>query len=172
MTSHSYPPSAVIGDYCRAAAGFVPAAAILATAHLGPVAASLIGALAALFAVFGLKTWLRQTTRVELSEERLHAAGPLGVTILWDELDRLNLAFYSTRRDRRDGWMQLKMRAGRANFSLDSRIEGFEALVERAARAAASRRLALSAATLQNLQSLGITVAASDLGPEPAGARN
>ena len=68
--------------------------------------------------------------------------------------------------------MQLKLRAGRANLSCDSRIEGFEALVERAARAAGVRRLDLSPATLQNLQSLGIKVGPSGLGSEPAGGRN
>lgn len=172
MTSHAYPHSAMFGDYCRAAAGFVPAAAILATARLGPVAYSLIGALAALFLVFGVKTWLRQATRLEMTEAQLRAAGPLGATIPWAGLDRLKLAFYSTRRDRRDGWMQLELRAGRANLSVDSRIAGFEALVERAARAAAARRLELSAATLANLQSLGITVPAAALGTEVAGGIN
>ena len=172
MTSHSYPPSAMFGDYCRAAAGFVPAAAILATARLGLVTLSLFGGLAALFLVFGLKTWLRQASRVEMSEEELWASGPLGATILWAELDRLKLAFYSTRRDRRDGWMQLELRAGRATLSFDSRLEGFEALVERAARAAAVRGLALSAATLENLQSLGITISAAGLGSEVAGETN
>jgi hypothetical protein len=172
MTSHAYPHSAMLGDYCRAAAGFVPAAAILATARLGPVGFSLIGALAALFLVFGLKTWLRQVTRVEVTEEQLRAAGPFGATIPWADLDRLKLAFYSTRRDRRDGWMQLELRAGRANLSFDSRIAGFETLVERAARAAAARRLELSAATLANLQSLGIRIPAAALGPEVAGGMN
>ncbi|HVH76430.1 MAG TPA: hypothetical protein VM755_16060 [Stellaceae bacterium] len=172
MTSHTYPQSAMLGDYCRAAAGFVPTAAIIATAHLGPVALSLFGALAALFLVFGLRTWLHQMTRLEMSEERLRAAGPFGATIPWAELDRLKLAFYSTRRDRRDGWMQLELRAGRANLSFDSRIAGFEALAERAARAAAARGLALSAATVENLQSLGITMSVSALDPETAGGTN
>lgn len=172
MTSHSYPQSAVLGDYGRAAAGFVPAAAILATAQLGPVALSIIGALAALFGVFGLKTWLRQMTRLEASEERLHATGPFGATIRWAELDRMKLAFYSTRRDKRDGWMQLELRAGRATLGIDSRIEGFEALVERAARAAGARDLALSAATLQNLQSLGVAVVGGIRPPDlPGGTR-
>ncbi|HEV2302575.1 MAG TPA: hypothetical protein VGR91_13485 [Stellaceae bacterium] len=172
MTSHTYPQAAMLGDYCRAAVGFVPAAAILATAHLGPVGLSVIGGFAALFGVFGLKTWLRQMTRVEMTEERLCATGPFGATILWTEIDRLKLAFYSTRRDRRDGWMQLELRAGRANLSFDSRIGGFEMLVERAARAAAARGLALSAATLENLQSLGVTLATAALGPEAAGGTN
>jgi hypothetical protein len=38
MTAHAYPNSAMVGDYLRAAAGFVPAAAALAAVSLGPTA--------------------------------------------------------------------------------------------------------------------------------------
>ncbi len=51
----------------------------------------------------------------------------------------MKLAYYSTRRDRRDGWMQLELRAGASTIRLDSRIDGFAELVERAALAAAAR---------------------------------
>ena len=51
----------------------------------------------------------------------------------------MKLAYYSTRRDRRDGWMQLDLRSGWSSVRLDSRIEGFAELVERAARAADDR---------------------------------
>src|SRR5262249_44197910 len=110
-------------------------------------AAVLTGA-AALFLCFGLRTALRQATRVELSEAVLRASGPLATSIVWSELDRIKLAYYSIRRDRGGGWMQLELRAGR--------IGGFPVLVERAARAAAARGLALDAATAANLRSLGI----------------
>jgi hypothetical protein len=68
----------------------------------------------------------------------------------------LKLAYYSTRRDRRDGWMQLELRAGASTIRFDSRIDGFNQLVERAALAAAARGVELSAATAGNLEALGI----------------
>ena len=86
------------------------------------------------------------------------ASGPLAASIRWDELDGIKLAYYSTRRDRRDGWMQLELRAGGSRIRLDSRIDGFAELVERAARAADARGLEPSAATAANLEALGIAV--------------
>jgi hypothetical protein len=156
MTRHIYPSSAMIGDYLRAGAGFVPAVAILVSAPVGPVAAAIFAGLAALFAAFGLRTALRHVSRIEVTETKLSTSGPLPITIRWNELDRIKLAYYSTRRDRRDGWMQLELRAGGAAIRLDSRVEGFNQLVERSALAAAARGIEVSAATAANLEALGI----------------
>jgi hypothetical protein len=158
MTRHAYPNSAMVGDYLRAAAGLVPSAAILATAPVGGAAGVILGGLAALFSLFGIRTALRHVTRLETDETRLTASGPLAASIRWDELDGIRLAYYSTRRDRRDGWMQLELRAGGSRIRLDSRIDGFAELVERAARAADARGLEPSPATAANLEALGIAV--------------
>lgn len=156
MTRYAYPGSAMIGDYARAAAGFVAVTAVLAVASAGPVATGILSGLAALFALFGLRTGLRHATRIEATETQLSAAGPLSATIRWAELDRVRLAYYSTRRDRRDGWMQLELRGGGSTIRIDSRIDGFGELVERSALAAAERGVELSAATAANLEALGI----------------
>jgi hypothetical protein len=156
MTRHAYPNSAMVGDYVRAAAGFVPATTILALAAAGPVATGLLAGLAALFALFGLRTALRHATRIEATQTGLMSSGPVSATIPWAELDRMKLAYYTTRRDRHDGWMQLELRAGGSIIRLDSRIEGFNELVERSALAAAARGLELSGATAANLNALGI----------------
>ena len=161
----------MVGDYLRAVAGFVPVTAILAIAAPGPAATGILVALAALFALFGLRTGLRHAAQIEATETGLAASGPLSAAIRWAELDRMKLAYYSTRRDRRDGWMQLELRAGASTIRLDSRIAGFAELVERAALAAAVRELELSAATIANLAALGIeTPVLSDFG-EMAGGR-
>ena len=169
MTCYAYPTSAMLGDYLRAAAGLVPAAAILATTPVGSVAATVLSGLAALFAVFGIRTVLRHGTRFEMTESALRASGPLRSSILWAELDRIKLAYYSTRRDRRDGWMQLELRAGWSSVRLDSRIEGFAELVERAAQ---SRREARFAAERGNRSQFGgprDQVAREPAMPEAAG---
>jgi hypothetical protein len=156
MTSHTYPPSALLGDYLRAAAGFLPAAALLVFAPLALVAGALLGALAATFAVFGIKTALRQLTRIEMSETMLEASAVQKRRIPWAELDHFKLAFYSTELGRRRGWMQLSLKSRRSSLRLDSRIEGFERVVRAAAEAAARRRLPLDAATRANLEVLGL----------------
>jgi hypothetical protein len=144
------------GDYLRAAAGLVPTAAILATMPVGTVAATVLSGFAALFAVFGVRTILRHGTRFDISESALRASGLRRDAISWGELDRMTLAYYSTRRDRREGWMQLELRAGRKKVRVDSRIEGFAELVGKSASAAKSRGLTLNAATSANLAALGV----------------
>jgi hypothetical protein len=156
MTSHAYPPSAMLGDYLRAAAGFVPTIAVLATLPVDTTAGIVLSGIASLFALFGIRTMLRHSSRLEMTESALRATGWRGASIVWEELDRMRLGYYSTRRDRRDGWMQLELRSGSSSINLDSRIEGFSELVERSARAAESRELSLDPATLANLAVLGV----------------
>jgi hypothetical protein len=156
VTYHAYPTSAMIGDYLRAAAGFVPAAAMLATLPLGSITAVVVGGFAALFAGFGIRTIIRHRTRLEVTGSALRATGLCRASIVWEELDGMNLAYYSTRRDRREGWMQLDLRSGRSRIRLDSRITRFAELVEMSARAASARGLTLSAATAANLAALGV----------------
>jgi hypothetical protein len=164
-TRHIYPTSAMVGDYLRAAAGLVPTGAVFATTPVGAVAATVLGGFAAIFAVFGLRTVLRHGTSLELSDTELRALGVWRRTIAWAELDRMKLTYYSTRRDRRSGWMQLQLGAGGARVTLDSRIAGFDRLVRRAAEVAASRGIALNEATLANLEALGVRL------PEPGAGR-
>lgn len=160
-TRHVYPTAAMVGDYLRAAAGLVPTGVVFATEPVGTVAATVLGSFAAVFGIFGLQTVLRHGTRLEMSDTELRALGAWPCTISWADLDRMKLTYYSTRRDRRSGWMQLELGAGGARVRLDSRIAGFDQLVLRAAEVAVSRGVALNEATLANLQALGIRL------PEP-----
>jgi hypothetical protein len=156
MTRHSYPSSALFGDYLRAAAGFFPTIAVFAIGSVGIVEATMLGGFAALFAVFGARTALRHCTCVEATEKGLRASGPLRASIAWSELNRIKLAYYSTRRDGREGWMQLQLRAGWSTLRVDSRIAGFPELVRASAKAAEMRGLWLDPATSVNLQALGV----------------
>jgi len=156
LSRHLYPASAMTGDYLRAAAGLVPSALLLATVPIVSIAGAVLGGFAAIFALFGLRTMMRHGMSIEIGENELRSRGPWPATIAWTELDRFRLAYYSTRRDRRDGWMQLELGAGRARLRLDSRIAGFDQVVRRAALAAAARGLQLNEATLANLQALGV----------------
>ena len=156
ITKHVYPASAMVGDYLRAAAGLVPTGLLFATVPVSPVAGAVLGSFAAIFAVFGLRTALRHGTSLEMSDSELRARGARRGAVPWAELDRLKLAYYSTRRDRSSGWMQLELGAGGRRVRLDSRIDGFDRVVRRAAVAAAARGLELNEATVANLQALGV----------------
>src|SRR5690348_15994236 len=106
MSFHTYPTSAMLGDYVRSMAGFVPTMAILVAFPLGLAAATVLGGLAVLFAVFGIRTALRHGTHIKVTEGVLQVSGLTRFSISWGQLDRMKLAYYSTRRDGRGGWMQ------------------------------------------------------------------
>jgi hypothetical protein len=152
----SYPTSAMVGDYLRAAAGLAPTVMILSTVSVGSVAGLVLGGFAAIFGAFAIRTALRHATGLEVSEAELRVTGLRPATLPWRELDRMKLAYYSTRRDRKSGWMQLELKAGGARLSIDSRLDGFDRLVRQAATAASQRDVELSEATAANLQALGI----------------
>jgi hypothetical protein len=156
ITRHVYPATAMVGDYLRAAAGLVPTGVVFATEPVGTVAATVLGSVAAVFGIFGLRTVLRHGTSLEMTDTELSAHGALRSRISWAELDRMKLTYYSTRRDRRSGWMQLELGARGTKVRLDSRIAGFDRLVRRAAEVATARGVELNEATLDNLQALGI----------------
>jgi hypothetical protein len=162
MTRHAYPPSAVYGDYLRAAVGFFPTIAVLAIVPVGIVGGIMVGGFAALFAVFGIRTALRHCTSIEVTEAALQSSGLLQTSIWWNKLDQMKLSYYSTRRDGRGGWMQLKLRAGWSTLLIDSRVEGFSDLVIASAKAAELRCLSLDPATSVNLQALGIELRATE----------
>ena len=167
MTHHVYPTPAMVGDYARAAAGLCPTIAIFTMMPVGPVGAAVLGGFAALFAAFGIRTVLRHLSWLELSDGMLRSSGLRRTSISLCELDSVKLAYYSTRRDGRGGWMQLELRSGSSTIRLDSRLEGFAELVEGSAKAAKARGLFLNAATLANLQALGVKFGPAEAHFEP-----
>ena len=121
-----------------------------------PIIQYVLGAIAALFAFFGIRTLLRQLTRVELTETGVRTAGPLGNAIAWDELKSVELRYYSTRRDQERGWLQLKLRSARARLAFDSSLTDFVVLARRAVAEAQTRGQALGPSTLSNLEMIGV----------------
>ena len=94
-----------------------------------------------------------------LGPDTLCADGPAGGLVEWSRIDRLKLSYFSTKRDRSGGWMQLTVgSAGGRAVKIDSSLDGFHDVVERAAYAAREVGLALSEATRANLRAMGILV--------------
>ena len=155
-----YPRPTLWADYFRAAAGVVLCGGPLVALNVNRWMAVVLGAGFLLFVIFLARTALRQRTRYVLAGDTLCADGPAGTLVEWRRLDRLKLSYYSTKRDRSDGWMQLSLgSAGGRTIRIDSALEGFYNIVERAAAAAGANGVELSAATRANLRSMGIAVA-------------
>jgi hypothetical protein len=156
MSFHDYPLGSLIGDYCRAFIGLAIVLAPLLAVPLTPVVTAVLGALAALFLLFAARTVLRQLERVELSDAGIARLRPFPKRIAWSALEGMKLAYYATRRDGGNGWMQLALRGEGRRVTVDSRIRGFAEIAARAARAAAERGLAIAPSTAANLAALGI----------------
>ena len=171
MTELRYPARALAGDYIRAGLGLA--------ASLGPALAlpadSLIlyvlVPMALLFAVFGFRTWRNQITRVQIDGEGVSLFSPGRVSFAWRQVRSVGLNYYSTRRDRTGGWMQLTIKAADGDaerrIRLDSRLERFDEVARLAADAARTANLELSPATAQNFAAIGVDV--SSLTAQEAG---
>ncbi len=155
---HRYPRGAVIADYARALAGMALTLIPLAFVNIGCVMVYILAGLGALFLLFGFRTVLRHLTHVEVSTGGIRIAGPAGRAIRWRDLDDMSLRYYTTRRDKLDGWMLLKMRGKGSVVTLDSSLDGFDDIVRRAVAAARANGIALEPGTLANLPAMGIDV--------------
>ena len=156
MIEYRYPARALAGDYARAGIGLLVTLGPLLFVPASPVMMVILGGLAALFLAFGARTVLRQCTVVRLDDAGIAAVGPVRAQIAWKDLEGLALAYYSTRRDRTRGWMQVTMKGRGSRLRIDSTIDGFGDIVRAATRHAERRGLGLSPATMGNLTAMGI----------------
>jgi hypothetical protein len=92
----------------------------------------------------------------------MEAIGPLGTRLAWEDVRGLSLRYFSTRRDRTGGWMQLKVRGEQRAVRIDSLINDFDVILERAARAARARGVALDSSSIENLRRRGVRLSIDD----------
>lgn len=150
-----YARPAIYADYARAAVGVTVCILPLLFVASNTVTLAL-AALGALFLLFGARTALRHATEIVADDAGIAAHGPFGCRIAWDGLDRLKLAYYATRRDRKGGWMHLTLAGGGRTLRLDSSLDGFGDVARLAARAAVANGIEVSDATRANFAALDI----------------
>jgi len=155
---HRYPVQSVIADYVRAVAGMALTLGPLVFFNVVTPMVCILGGLGALFLVFGIRTVLRHLTYVEVSAEGVTMGGPAGRMVRWQDLDAMSLNYYTTRRDKQDGWMQLKIKGKGCVVALESSLPGFNAIAAQAIEAARANGVALDARTLANLPALGVVM--------------
>lgn len=164
MSRLRYSTAAVRGDYIRAAIGLALCGVSLYAVWGHNVARWIFLALVVFFALFALRTLLRRFTDFELTEEGIRRSIGVGgasgkrfsKTLSWNSLDRVRLKFYSTRRDRSNGWMHLVMRSAEGRLSVDSTVDQFDQIAQAAARAAVVNRVDMSGATMSNFAALDV----------------
>jgi len=155
MTEHRYPTKAMTGDYARAAFGLALTGLPILMAPAGSAVLYVLGPFALLFAVFGVRTWLRHRTLVEMDEQKVVVHGLSKGELAWSELQEVKLNYYSTKRDRSQGWMQLVLRGPSGKLRFDSTLDGFPEVARRAYTTARAKGLELSEASISNFAALG-----------------
>jgi hypothetical protein len=160
MSIHRYSLQNLLPDYLRGGAGLIIGGGgwLLAPGMLHVVV--IFGGLTLLFLLFTMRTVARQYTRIEMTDDAITSGGLGRLTLRWSDLDRVKLRYYSTRRNRSGGWMTLKLARGRTAISVDSNIDGFDAIAARAAQTLAENRVTADDVTLANLAALGLTTPA------------
>ncbi|MBM3517282.1 MAG: hypothetical protein FJX56_05235 [Alphaproteobacteria bacterium] len=167
MTDHRYPIGALVPDYSRAGIGLAVTGGPLLLTNPAPAVLYALSAMALLFAVFGARTAIRQLTRIEMSERGVWQRGPLGTAVPWEGLTAVTVRYFSTRRDRKNGWMQLRLKGRRGSILVDSTIEQFDLLASRVVREAVTRGIGLDETTRVNLVALGLDDAVRVFATEP-----
>lgn len=152
---HRYPFRSLLPDYLRGGAGLAVALVFLALAPDATHILVIFGSLTVLFLLFTMRTVARQGTRVEMTDDAIASAGLRRAALRWREVERVRVRYYSTRRNRTGGWMNLQIRGDGGSISVDSSIEGFESIAARAARSILDNRLDADSVTLANLAALG-----------------
>lgn len=161
---HRYPPDGLWGEAVRAGLGLALGGGLLLVAAPGGAVSYAGLVLVLLFVAYAAAVWLRRRTVVTVDGQGLHAATGLPVWIPfglgyrafdWDRMTGLTLRYFSTRRDRSGGWMQLTLKGPQGRLTILSTITGFPALARCAAAAAERNGLPLGSATQRNLQALG-----------------
>jgi hypothetical protein len=155
MTELRYPTKAMVGDYVRAAFGLTLTGTPILLSPPGSAAVYILGPLALLFLVFGVRTALRHRTVVELDDRKVAVRGLWRGDLDWSELQETRLNYYSTKRDRSQGWMQLVLRGPRGKLRFDSTLDGFPDVARRAYQTSRAKGLELSDASISNFAALG-----------------
>lgn len=156
MTAHRYAMAELGGDYARGGAGLALTALPLILLPMHWLVAIAFAAAALVFLAFLLRTWLRHRSVIEADDQGIVAHGPLGVRIAWRDLSGFRLRYFSVRRDRQRGWMQLDLHGGGRRLRVESTISGFDEIVSRAHDAAVAKGLPIDDSSQANLMSLGV----------------
>lgn len=168
MTDLRYPVAALRGDYARAGFGLLLSLGPALAIPLSSPAEFLLLPAAGLFLVFGVRTWHRQRSRVRVDSQGISIFRRRQASLDWRHVRSVRLSYFSTRADRREGWMQLTLKGkhpqrgtGFSTIRIDSALDDFERVARGAAVAVRMNGLTISAATRANFDALGIDVSDS-----------
>ena len=158
MEHYRYPTTSLVPDYLRVAFGLAITARSPRRARSRAGRGLAVAAWPWCSPWFGVRTALRQFSWVELSPADIALCGPIRRRLPWQEVRRMQLAYYAPRRARRTAGCSSRCADGAAGDPGGSTLDGFDDVLRRATGAAARNELALDSATQANLAALGLAV--------------
>jgi len=155
---HRWPAAALLGDIVRGAISFVGVLIVLLVVPAGSVGFFLALGFGVLVGWYLVNSLLRLRSVVEIHDDGLCPSGGLFApkTIKWVQLERFELRYFSLKRDRTGGWMDLKLKGGGQAIEIDDRLDRFHDVLARAFDAARAADVGLSDTTHANLIAAGI----------------
>lgn len=159
MNTFYYPASRLWPDYLRVGLGLIACLGLLLFASPQSVIFALLTGLSLLFAWLGAMTLWRQQIEVELDPSGIASRSRWGggrrrKVMPWSDITSIDLRFYSTRRDRSEGWLQLTIKGRNARLRVDSDLAGFPQLVRQVLAAADRMGIPVTAPTRANASRL------------------
>ena len=150
-----YPVASLVGDYVRSGVGLALTGLPATQLPVEGIAFWLLSGLALLFVGLAGYTFLRHATRIVMNDETIESL-PGGAVIEWKDVREIKLSYFSTRTDRKNGWMQLTINSGKLKLRMDSRIDGFLTIASGVLDQTRCSDVSLSDATSTNFESLGL----------------
>lgn len=167
-----YPLPALLGDYARGGLGFALTGGPVLFVDMARVVFWIFAVVAAVFAAFLVRTAMRHRTVLTVDDTGVATGPPLAKTVPWDALDQVKLRYFSTRRDKENGWMQLTLRGGGKTISAESSLTDFDRLAERVAGEALARGVDLDDLTRSNFTGMGVTLTVPPAPGDAVGERD
>lgn len=156
MSTHQYKSDVLKPDYMRGGIGFGLMALFLAFAPVGSVMWYIFMALALLFGGFVVKTYRKAQHLIQVTDEAIGKTGAGETIISWNDLAELRLRAFSVRRNDDSGWLELTLGAGDKKIVIESTIDDFDSILQKAGAVALQNNLALIDTTRENLATVGI----------------
>ena len=108
----------------------------------------------ALFGSFGFTTFLRQRSIVAADENGVWIEGLRNKALRWDDIAQVDLRYFSTRREKDKGWMQLKLAGQGKTLKIDSNLNDFDGLMGHVVTAITRHDLVVTPIGKENLASI------------------
>lgn len=161
-TIHRWPHAALNGDMIRGTIAFGVSLLLFLVAPIGSPGFFAVIVLLVLFGSYLASTISKWSSVVSVGDDGISTSGGLfgRRSITWKELQRFDLRYFPLSRDRKQGWMELKLKSARTTIVIDDRLDRFSDVLARAWTAARAADIGISDATHANLMHAGLIVQA------------